>query len=130
MTDFVVECEASKDENPIQEKPCDPCSLASLKPKKCFDDDWVHYNYRTKSIQDHARNWAVLCLTIITILLCLVFYVICRECLFAVLIFSACLCPFFHPMNAPLWLAILLLVVSGWTFTTGALTVSWSGQTF
>jgi hypothetical protein len=130
MTEHVIECESSdilkkkEDENPLL-NPSREC-----KGRSYVEDEWVHYNYKTRNVQDQARNWAVLCLTILSILLCLVFYMTCKQCLFAILIFSACLCPFFHPMNAPLWLAIVLLIVSGWTFTTGALTVSWSGQTF
>ena len=38
--------------------------------------------------------------------------------------------PFFNAMNAPLsvWLAIILLTVSCWSFSTGALSNSWTGS--
>lgn len=81
---------------------------------------------RTLRAQWQARqNCAVVCLTFIMICFCFVAFVFCPNCLFAILIISACMCPFFHPMNAPLWLAIVLLTVGGWNFTMGALTVSW-----
>jgi hypothetical protein len=31
-------------------------------------------------------------------------------------------------LNAPLWLAILLLTIGGWSFTAGALEVRWKSQ--
>jgi hypothetical protein len=90
------------------------------------DGDWVVHAKRTKYLTENFHDFGVLCLMLLSIVLCLVFYMICPRCLFGILIFSACLCPFFHPMNAPLWLAIVLLVVSGWSFTTGALSITWN----
>ncbi len=122
--------------NPLEEKridciePKEDKRSIFDKPKRCDDDDWILYNHRTRVIQEKAQSWAVLCLTIISLVLCLVFFIFCKPCMLGILFLSACLCPFYHSMNAPLWLAILLLAVGGWSFTTGALTVSWSGQTF
>lgn len=90
------------------------------------DNDWVVHAKRTKFLTEHFHDFGVLCLMLVCIVMCLVFYMICPRCLFGILIFSACLCPFFHPMNAPLWLAIVLLIVSGWSFTTGALSITWN----
>lgn len=88
---------------------------------------WIRHAKKTKMIAEQSRNWAVVFLTVASLILCLVFYIMCPEYLFLILLFSAILCPFFHPMNAPLWLAILLLTVSGWTFTTGVFSIKWSG---
>jgi hypothetical protein len=93
------------------------------------DDDcnsWVVHADRTKLITGQFRDLGVMCFMLICLVLCLVFYMICPRCLFGILLISACLCPFFHPMNAPLWLAIVLLTVSGWSFTTGSLSVTWN----
>lgn len=89
------------------------------------DGDWVVHAQRTHYLTGQFRDLGVMCLMILCLVMCLVFYMICPQCLFGVLIFSACLCPFFHPMNAPLWLAIVLLTVSGWSLTTGALSITW-----
>jgi hypothetical protein len=122
--------------NPIEEKRIE-CSNDSDNSKsifevkkRCSEDNWILYNHRTRVIQEKAQSWAVLGLTVISLVLCLVFFIFCKPCMLGILLLSACLCPFYHSMNAPLWLAILLLAVGGWSFTTGALTVSWSGQTF
>ena len=90
------------------------------------DRDWVVHAKRTHYLTGQFHDLGVMCLMIACLVLCLVFYMICPRCLFAVLIFSACMCPFFHPMNAPLWLAIVLLTVSGWSFSTGALSITWN----
>lgn len=87
---------------------------------------YVVHECRTRAYNEGIKNCGVLSFTVIVIILCLVSFLFCQECLFVLLIFSACLCPFFHPMNAPLWLAIVLLTVGGWNFTMGALTVTWN----
>ena len=99
------------------------------KPVALTESDllWIRHAKRTKMIAEQSKNWAVLFLTVASLLLCVVFYIMCPDYLFLILLFSAILCPFFHPMNAPLWLAIVLLTVSGWTFTTGVFSIKWSG---
>lgn len=92
------------------------------------DGDWIVHAQRTRYLTGQFQDLGAMCLMIACLILCLVFYMICPRCLFGILIFSACLCPFFHPMNAPLWLAIVLLTVSGWSFSTGALSVTWNNQ--
>lgn len=87
---------------------------------------YVIYECKTRAYNEGVKNCGVLCFTVFVIILCLVSFFFCQQCLFFLLIFSACLCPFFHPMNAPLWLAIVLLTVGGWNFTMGALTVTWN----
>jgi hypothetical protein len=90
------------------------------------DEDWVVHANRTHYIAGQFRDLGVLCFMLLCSVLCLVFYMVCPKCLFGVLLLSACLCPFFHPMNAPLWLAIVLLTLSGWRFTFGSLAVTWN----
>jgi hypothetical protein len=90
------------------------------------DEGWVVHSRRTRQLTEKFHDCGVLCLMLVSVGLCFVFYMVCPRCLFGILLFSACLCPFFHPMNAPLWLAIVLLTVSGWSFTTGALSVTWN----
>jgi hypothetical protein len=81
---------------------------------------------RTRACNEGYQNCGILCFTLLFLILCVISFVFCQQCLFMILIVSACLCPFFHPMNAPLWLAIVLLTVGGWNFTVGALTVTWN----
>jgi hypothetical protein len=96
-------------------------------PIKPYDQSpYIIHERRTCAFNERSRSCSVLCFTLITLVLCFISFVFCQQCLFVILIFSACLCPFFHPMNAPLWLAIVLLTVGGWNFTMGALTVTWN----
>lgn len=101
-------------------------AIPLMKEEDRSDKDWVVHARRTQYMADQFRDLGVMCLMMLCLVLCLVFYMICPRCLFGILIFSACLCPFFNPMNAPLWLAIVLLVVSGWSFTTGNLSIVWN----
>lgn len=107
----------------------DNMSETSRKNPTLTEEDllWIKHAKKTKMISEQSRNWAVLCLTVFSLILCVVFYLMCPEYLFFILFLSAILCPCFHPMNAPLWLSIILLVISGWTFTTGVFSVKWSG---
>ena len=105
-------------------------SLESVKSRKYTEDEWLAYYNRTRRMQEHARNWAEMLLTVGSIILCILFFFTCKPCLFAIIIFSAILCPCFHSMNAPLWIAIAILVLTGWSFTTGRFSINWSGQTF
>lgn len=105
-------------------------SLPKKESVRYTEDEWLEYYSKTRKMQEQAKNWAVLFLTLGCIALCFVFLFICRPCLIIILIFSAIMCPFMHPMNAPLWLALVLLVFTGWNFTTGAFSFSWSGQRF
>lgn len=95
-------------------------------PTQC--PGWVVHARRVQSISEQSRGCAVLSFTALLLILCLASFAYCQECLFGILIISACLCPFFHPLNAPLWLAIVLLTIGGWTFTTGALSISWKSS--
>jgi hypothetical protein len=90
------------------------------------EEDLTQYAQRIKALTARHQDSGVLCFTAAALVLCVAFYVFCPRCLFAVLLLSACLCPFFNAMNAPLWLAIVLLTLSGWSFTAGSLSVSWS----
>jgi hypothetical protein len=58
---------------------------------------------------------------------CLAAYLQCYYCLFAVIGICSvvCWCDVF--MNIPLWLAILLLLYGGWTFTSESLVIRWRG---
>ena len=87
--------------------------------------DWVVHAKRTEHLRGQFRDTGILCLTLTCIVLCAVFYMVCPRCLFGILIFSACLCPWFNSLNISLWLAIILLTVSGWSFSVGAFSIVW-----
>ena len=89
------------------------------------DRDWVVHSQRTQYIRSQFHDLAILCLTLLCIVLCAVFYMVCPRCLFGILIFSACLCPWYNSLNFSLWLAIILLTASGWSFSGGALSIEW-----
>jgi len=124
----------------------EPCETKQCKPSKDTEvggdgrenlcksrhdpscDSWVVHARRVQSMSEQSRGCGMLLFTILLLVLCLASFMFCQECLFGILIISACLCPFFHPLNAPLWLAIVLLTVGGWSFTTGALSISWKSN--
>ena len=89
---------------------------------------WYLQETRVRLLSDQYRQTGIMCLTILSTFLCILFFFVCPRCLFGILVFSICLCPFMHPMNVPLWIAIILLTISGWSFTAGALSVSWNSQ--
>jgi hypothetical protein len=83
---------------------------------------------RAKLVSTQWLNCAILTLTVLTLFLCGISYLFCPNCLFGILFFCALLCPCIHPLNAPLWVAIILLTISGWSFTAGALSLSWNAR--
>jgi hypothetical protein len=93
---------------------CDPCQ-----------ETWMAQCRHAKLLSTQWLECAVLALTVTALFLCGLSYLFCPNCLFAILLFCAFLCPCIHPLNAPLWVAIILLIISGWSFTTGAFSVSW-----
>ena len=99
------------------------CAIPLIKEN---DNAWVVHAERVKSLADWSRRTAVFIFALISLVMCLFFYMTCQQCLFCVLIISACLCPWFNVMNAPLWTSIVLLILGGWTFTTGYLSVTWN----
>ncbi len=52
------------------------------------------------------------------VLACVWSYFHCFWCLVGIAVFCLCLCPFVHFYNFPLWLAIVLLVLSLWAYLT------------
>jgi len=103
-------------------------SAPPLPACQLVDSDLLEYTQRVKAITARSTNSGVMCFTAAALILCVAFYILCPRCLFGILLLSACLCPFFNSMNAPLWLAIVLLTISGWSFTGGALSVSWNAK--
>jgi len=49
----------------------------------------------------------------------------CKECLFAIMIFSACMCPFLPYYNIPLWTSILLITILGINYVHRDFTFIW-----
>ena len=97
----------------------------SKTPKPCEDEAWIAQCKRAKLLSTQWLDCGIVCLTVFLLVMCAVSYIFCPNCLFAILMFCAILCPCVHPLNAPLWLAIVLLTLSGWSFTVGAFSVSW-----
>ena len=120
------DCDSETDGNDIESSESFEsfeCAIPLIKEK---DNGWVVHAERVKTLAGWMHGVAVMILTGLSILLCLIFYFTCPKCLFYILILSACMCPWIHSMNAPLWLAIVLLVLSGWTFTYGYMSVTWN----
>lgn len=52
-------------------------------------------------------------------------YLFCQECLFGIMIVSACLCPFLPYFNIPLWISILLITMLGISYVHRSFTFIW-----
>ena len=104
----------------------DTADVESAIPLIKDDNAWVVHAERVKTLSETTKRGAVMLVTCTALVLCIVFFFVCPNCMFGVLLVSACMCPWFHSMNAPLWLAIVLLTVSGWSLTAGFLSVTWT----
>ena len=98
------------------------CAIPLIKE----NDNWVVHAERVRTLAEWSRSAATILFAAISLMMCIVFYMTCQQCLLGVLVISACLCPWYNVMNAPLWLSIILLVVGGWTFTTGYFSLTWN----
>jgi magnesium-transporting ATPase (P-type) len=49
----------------------------------------------------------------------------CQICLFGIMVFSACMCPYISYFNIPLWTSILLIVILGMAYTNRPFTFIW-----
>ena len=106
-----------------------PCPKPACPPLySCDEETWLAQFKRARLVSNQWLDCGILCLTIVLLILCGVCYLFCPTCLFGILCFCAILCPCVHPLNAPLWVAIILLTLSGWSFTTGAFSVSWNAK--
>jgi hypothetical protein len=104
---------------------CDGTCEAAVPLVNDRDGDWVVHAKRTNYVAGQFRDLGVICLMFLCVAACLFFYFYCTQCLFGVLIFSACLCPYYNTMNIPLWISIILLTLSGWSITAGHLVLRW-----
>lgn len=49
----------------------------------------------------------------------------CKECLFGIMVISACMCPFLPYYNIPLWISILLVTIMGINYVHRDFTFIW-----
>lgn len=57
---------------------------------------------------------------------CIVSYLYCKLCLFVVVLLCLVCCICIPGLNAPLWFAIVLLWLSGYSFSNGQLRLTWN----
>jgi hypothetical protein len=62
-------------------------------------------------------------LVVVGLLVVCSFY--CTTCIFGILAFCAVTCAFIPVLNVPMWACIIILLVKGWAFTNGNLTLTW-----
>lgn len=67
-----------------------------------------------------------LALVLVTLAGLVVCAVLCVPCLMGILAFSALTCPCVPVMNVPLWGAIFILIIQGWSLTNGHMSLIWS----
>ncbi len=90
------------------------------------NEGWTVHADRTRYLRDQFHSLAVLFLVLACVVMCIIFYITCTKCLFFILLFCVLLCPFHNSFNLPLWIAIIMLIISGWTFSAGALSITWN----
>ena len=74
----------------------------------------------------HTKECMISSCVVFTILgVCVIFYFFCIPCLLGVLAVSMCLCPFIPYFNIPLWISLLILLMSGWNLTRGHFSIVW-----
>ena len=86
---------------------------------------WYIQENRARILSDQFKQLAVMMLVYFFMGLCIVFFFVCPNCLFGILIASVILCPFFNQFNISLWMAIILLAFSGWSFSVGRFKITW-----
>jgi len=122
-------CDTSESEGLLDNKKDLLSRDSDINPiERVTSNNWLEQARIVRQKTACASDCAMLLLTLLLVFLCFLSYSICKNCLFALLIFCAALCPFFHSFNLPLWIAIILLTISGWSFTTGALSISWKSS--
>lgn len=63
---------------------------------------------------------------LVTVTGCIISYFYCKSCLLGVVGFCFLCCLCVPGLNFPLWIAIVLLVIGGYSFTNGRMTFTWN----
>lgn len=104
-----------------------------VKKQEDEDDETVHEKKRAKDTDKWYQSmlWkklgeplCILCVTTGIILLC---YLYCIPCLFGIILFSFCFCISIPILNYPLWVAIAILIIQGYTLSNKPFTLTWQG---
>lgn len=90
------------------------------KKKAQETDKW----YQSMLWKKLGEPLTILCVTTGIIVLC---YLYCVPCLFGIIIFSFCFCISIPILNYPLWIAILILLIQGYTLSNKPFTLTWQG---
>ena len=84
----------------------------------------VLINLRSKTYDCVVGLGIILLLTGINV----VCFLYCTECLFLIFGFCLCCCLCVPTLNVPLWISVILLVISGYTFTYGKFAIVWNSR--
>jgi hypothetical protein len=85
--------------------------------------DTLNKHHEKTFVQQVVLPLLLITATLIALVVCAI---LCVPCLMGILVFSACTCSFVPIMNVPLWGAIVLLIIEGWSLTNGHLTLMWN----
>ena len=85
--------------------------------------DALNKHHEKSFVQQVVLPLLLITATLIALVVCAI---LCVPCLMGILVFSACTCSFVPIMNVPLWGAIVLLIIEGWSLTNGHLTLMWN----
>jgi hypothetical protein len=99
-------------------------------PNESFDTAFTQPTL-IENVSSQIKKATISCLISISVIIlmlgaCILSYFYCKSCLVAIVIFSLFFCLCVPGLNVPLWIGIVLLIISGYSFTNGKMTLVWN----
>ena len=85
----------------------------------------IYKRFKTALTNSIVQLMLGMLLLLVSVALCLLCWYYCINCLFAVIIVSLLMCACIPGFNVPLWIAVVLLVFGGYSFTSGKMSLTW-----
>lgn len=98
----------------------DGLNVDSKKPKQS-----LYSRLKKKFISETFQCLFASSILVVVMSLIVLSFFYCQQCLFGIMILSACLCPFMSFWNIPLWTSILLVTILGINFVHKDFTFIW-----
>lgn len=98
----------------------DGVNVDSKKPKQS-----LYSRLKQKFISETFQCLFASSILVVVMSLIVLSFFYCQQCLFGIMILSACLCPFMSFWNIPLWTSILLVTILGINFVHKDFTFIW-----
>lgn len=96
--------------------------MAVLIPTAASDESSITAKIRIQTIQCLVS----LLIILVTLAVIIISFFWCKICLVVMVVFCLCFCLCIPQLNFPLWVAIFLCIIAGWSFTTGKFRWEWN----